>query len=185
MSASSAPNAAVTGIRTALGVAGALAIIVGVLILAWPGRTAMIVTAIIAVYAVVAGLFYGAIGIFSSGRGGWARVGTVILGVLFLVAGLVAFANLAQTTTWLAGFLGILVGILWIAEGVVSLTSLGDAASKVWSIVFSILAIVAGIILLFSPLWGIAALWWLLGISLIILGVINVGRAITYGRRQR
>jgi len=37
-----------------------------------------------------------------------------------------------------------------------------------YSILFAILSIVAGIILLFSPLWGALVLWWLLGISLVV-----------------
>ena len=38
----------------------------------------------------------------------------------------------------------------------------------------------AGIILLLSPLWGAIVLWWLLGISLVVLGIIQVVRAFTF-----
>lgn len=179
-SESSAERSAVNGIRTALGVGGVLAVIVGILILAWPGKTAMVVTAIIAIYAIVAGLVYAGLGIFSKNRGGWSRVGHIALGILFIIAGVVAFLNLSQTTAWLAVFLGILVGIMWIVEGIVALSTLGDARSKVWSIIFAIISIIAGIVLLFSPLWGAAVLWWLLGIALIVLGIINIVRAFTF-----
>ena len=60
----------------------------------------------------------------------------------------------AQTTAWLAIFVGILVGIMWIVEGIVALSTLGDAASKGWSIFFAIISIIAGLYLLFSPLVG-------------------------------
>lgn len=180
--ASEAEKSAVNGIRTALGIGGVLAVIVGILILVWPGRTAAFVTAIIAIYAIAAGLVYAGLGIFSKTKGGWARVGHIVLGILFIIAGVVALFNLAQTTAWLALFLGILVGIMWIVEGIVSLSTLGDASSKGWTIFFAILSIIAGIILLFSPLWGAAVLWWLLGISLIVLGIINVVRAFTFGK---
>ena len=180
--ASEAEKSAVNGIRTALGIGGVLAVIVGILILVWPGRTAAFVTAIIAIYAIAAGLVYAGLGIFSKTKGGWARVGHIVLGILFIIAGVVALFNLAQTTAWLALFLGILVGIMWIVEGIVSLSTLGDASSKAWTIFFAILSIIAGIILLFSPLWGAVVLWWLLGISLIVLGIINVVRAFTFGK---
>ncbi|GAA1950343.1 HdeD family acid-resistance protein [Microbacterium deminutum] len=179
-SETSAERSAINGIRTALGVGGVLAVIVGILILAWPGKTAMVVTAIIAIYAIVAGLVYAGLGIFSKNRGGWSRVGHIALGILFIIAGVVAFLNLSQTTAWLAVFLGILVGIMWIVEGIVALSTLGDARSKVWSIIFAIISIIAGIVLLFSPLWGAAVLWWLLGIALVVLGIINIIRAFTY-----
>lgn len=183
MSLTSETKFAVNGIRTALGVGGVLAVLVGVLILVWPGKTAMVVTAIIAIYAIAAGLAYAGMGIFSRYKGGWVRVGYVVLGILFIIAGIIAFANLAQATAWLAVFLGILVGIMWIVEGIVALSTLGDSPSKVWTVIFAILSIIAGIVLLFSPLWGAVVLWWLLGISLIVLGVINVVRAFTFGRR--
>lgn len=88
---------ATNGIRFALGFGGVLAIVVGALILLWPAKTAMIVTAIVAVYAIIAGIVYATGGIFSKTRGGWARVGLIVLGVLFIGAGIVAFANTAKT----------------------------------------------------------------------------------------
>ena len=36
--------------------------------------------------------------------------------------------------------------------------------------------------LLFSPLWGIVVLFLLAGISLIVLGIVQIIRAITFGR---
>lgn len=178
--ASEAEKSAVNGIRTALGIGGVLALIVGILILVWPGKTAAVVTAIIAIYAIAAGLVYAGLGIFSKTKGGWARVGHILLGILFIIAGVVALFNLAASTAWLALFIGILVGIMWIVEGIVALSTLGDAASKGWSIFFAILSIIAGIIVLFSPVWGTIVLWWILGISLIVLGIINIVRAFTF-----
>ena len=175
-----AARGAVNGVRTAFGVGGIIALIVGILILVWPGHTAAVITAIIAIYAIVGGLVYAGLGIFSKSMGGWARVGHIILGILFIIAGIIAFANLGATTAWLAVFLGILVGIMWIVEGVVALTTLGAAASKGWSVFFAIISIIAGIVLLFSPLWGALVLWWLLGISLVVLGIVQIIRAFTF-----
>lgn len=182
MSTESARATLTNGIRTALGVSGLLALIVGILILVWPGKTAVVVAAIIAIYAIVGGIVYASIGIFSKTMGGWGRVGHIILGILFIVAGIVAFTNLTLTTELLAVLLGILVGIMWIIEGIVALTTLGDNSSKVWSIIFAILSIIAGVILLFAPLWGAVVLWWLLGISLVVLGIVNIVRAFRAGR---
>lgn len=180
----SAERSAVNGIRTALGVGGLLALIVGVLILVWPGKTASVVTAIIAIYAIAAGLVYAGLGIFSKTKGGWARVGHIVLGLLFIIAGIVMFANLQAATGWFALFFAILVGIMWIVEGIVALSTLGDASSKGWSIFFAIISILAGITLLFSPLYSALVLWWLLGIALVVLGIINIIRAFTFGKNS-
>lgn len=184
MSTSSAETSAINGIRTALGIGGVVSVIVGILILAWPGKTAMVVAAIIAIYAIVAGLVYAGLGIFSKSKGGWARVGHIALGILFIVAGVIAFANLGATTVWLAIFIGILIGVMWIIEGIVSLSTLGDAPSKVWTIIFAIISIIAGVVLLFSPLWGAVVIWWLIGISAIVLGIIQVVRAFTFSAKS-
>jgi len=172
----------VNGIRTALGVGGVLLVILGVLILVWPGKTAVVVTAMFAIYAIAVGLVYIGLGIFSRRKGGWSRIGHIVLGVLFVIAGVVAFSNLGVTAAWFATFVGILVGIMWIIEGVVSLSTIGDASSKAWTLVFALISIIAGITLLFSPLWGALVLWWIFGISAVVLGVVQIVRAFTFGK---
>ena len=87
-----AAKMAVNGIRTALGLGGLIALIVGIIILAWPGHAAVALTAVVAAYAIVGGLVYAGLGIFSKSMGGWARVGHIVLGVLFVIAGIIAFA---------------------------------------------------------------------------------------------
>ena len=58
----------------------------------------------------------------------------------------------------------------------------GDAPSRGWAIFFGILIVVAGIVLLFSPLWGAIVLFIIAGISLIVLGIVQIVRAFTFGR---
>jgi len=175
-------DTATNGIRTALGVSALLALVVGILILVWPGKTAAVVAAIIAIYAIVVGVVYGCIGIFSKTMRAWPRVGHIVLGILFIVAGIIAFMNLSLTTEVLAVLLSVLVGVMWIVEGIVALSALGGTSSKAWTIFFAILSIIAGVVLLFSPLWGALVLWWLLGISLVVLGILNAIRAFRFGR---
>lgn len=173
-------KAAVNGLRTALGIGGVLAILLGLAILIWPAKTASVVTILIAIYAVAGGLVYAGLGIFSKGMKVWPRIGHIVLGLLFIVAGVIAFANLTATTVWLVAFVGILIGVLWIVEGIVSLTTLGDAASKGWTIFFAIISIIAGIFLILSPVWGAAVLWWILGIAAVVIGIVQVVRAFTF-----
>lgn len=174
-------KSALTALRTALGIGGAVSVIVGILILVWPGRTAEVTVGIIAIYVIVAGVIYAALGIFSRSLGGWARVGHIVLGVLFVAAGIYSLVNLTAATVWFAAFIGILIGILWIVEGVVSLSTLGGSASKGWTIFFAIVSILAGVTLLFSPLY-VAIIWLFIGISLLVLGVFQIVRAFTLGK---
>ena len=179
----SADKSVTNGIRSALGVSGLVSLVIGMLILAWPDKTAMVIAGFIAVWAAIAGLASLGVGIFSRSIGGWPRVGYLVLGAVFLIASGVTFANLGTATALLATILCVMVGIVWIIEGIVGLTLIGDAASKVWTIIFAIISILAGISLVTSPLWGAAFLWWLLGLSLVILGIVQIIRAFRFGHR--
>jgi uncharacterized membrane protein HdeD (DUF308 family) len=172
-------------IRISLAVAGVLALIAGIVLLVWPVKSAVIVTAIFASYLVIAGLVYIGLGIFSSAKGGWARVGHIVLGLLYVVAGIIAFFNLNVAAATLAFVVVIFIGVSWIVDGVVALTLLGSDGSRVWTVLYAILSIIAGIIVLFSPLIAGFAFWLLLGISLIVLGIIQIVRAFTLGKDEK
>ena len=175
-------KSAINTVRTALGVSGAVALIVGILITFWPKNSLLVITVILGIYFIIAGIAYAGLGIFSKGISGGARALDIILGVLFVIGGVIALANVQATAEVLAVFFGILIGILWIVEGIVTLVQSGDAPSRCWAIFFGILSVVAGIVLLFSPLWGAIVLFIIAGISLIVLGIVQIVRAFTFGR---
>lgn len=167
-----------SAVRTSLAVSGVIMLVLGVFILVAPTKTAIFFASILAVYLIIQGLVYIGTGIFSKSDGGWSRLGHILLGVLYVVGGALAFVNLFAFTATLAVFFGILLGITWIVDGVVALSLLGGARSRVWTILYAILSIIAGIVLLLSPLY-VVLLWWLAGISLVVLGIVQIARAIT------
>ena len=176
------PKSLFTSIRVTLAVSGAIALIAGIVLLIWPLKTAVIVTGIIAAYLIIAGIVYVGLGIFSGKKGGWARLGHILLGLLYIVAGIIAFTNLAAATLTLAAVTAIFLGVSWIFDGVVALTLLNKDGSRAWTIIYAILSIAAGVIVLFAPLLAAAALWWVLGITLVALGIVQIVRAITLGK---
>lgn len=175
-------KSAVNTVRATLGISGAVALIFGLLITFWPKDSAVVITVLFGIYFIVAGLAYLGLGIFSKGISGGARALDLIVGVLFLIGGVIVLANPSESAVILGLFLGIFVGILWIVEGVVALVQSGDASSKGWAIFFGILSLLAGIVLLFSPLWGAVVLFIFAGISLIVLGIVQIVRAFTFGK---
>ncbi|KZE94325.1 hypothetical protein AVP42_01104 [Agromyces sp. NDB4Y10] len=175
-------RSAVSTIRVALGITGVLALIAGIFITFWPKNSAIVLTVLIGIYFLIAGLAYVGLGIFSKGLSGGARALDIILGVLFVIGGILMLTSPSESAVVLGIFLGVLVGILWIVEGAVALAQAGNSASKGWSIFFGLLSVIAGIVLLFSPLWGAVILFWVTGISLIILGIMQIVRAFTFGR---
>ena len=164
-------------IRIFLGVVGAVTLIAGLVLLIWPAKSAVIVTGIFASYLIVGGLIYLGLAVFSGRGGGWVRAGHIVLGLLYIATGVIAFANLGAATVTLAIIVAIFIGVSWIADGVVALSLMGSDASKVWTLLYALLGIIAGITVLFSPLYAATVLWLILGISLVALGVVQLVRA--------
>lgn len=180
-SAEKLQHRAFDGLRTALGVGGLVAVVLGALILFFPvksGAVAMqIVAAVMAAYALVAGVVYVGSAIFGRTLGGWARVGHIVLGLLYVAGGVIMMVNLGSTAAVLALFLSFTVGFLWMLEGVTALTAMKHSKSKTWTIIYAIVSIIAGLTLVLSPLMGVVTLWLLLGISMVVMGLVQVVRA--------
>ncbi len=175
-------DASVTsGIRTVLGASGVVSLVVGILILVFPLKTAVVLAGFIAVYAALAGVVNLAVGVFSRALGAWPRIGYSILGIIFLAAAVFALANLRATAASLAMIVAIMIGIVWIVEGLAGFTMIRRSPSKGWTVIYSVLSIIAGIVLITSPMWGAALLWLFLGISLVVLGIAQIIRAFRFG----
>lgn len=171
-------------VRVFLRIAGAITLAAGLVLLIWPAKSAVIVTGIFASYLIISGLVYLALAVFTGRGGGWVRAGHTVLGLLFIAAGVVAFANLAAATVTLAIIVAIFIGASWIADGFVALSLRGHTPSRRWTLLYAILAIVAGIAVLLSPLYAATVLWLLLGVSLVVLGVLQLVRSFTLQEEQ-
>lgn len=171
-------------IRIALAVSGAVALLAGIILLVWPVKSAIVLTIIIAIYLVIAGIVYIGLGIFSGKKGGWARVGHIVLGLLYIIAGVIGFINPAQTALIFALVTVIFIGVSWIVDGIVSLTLLGKDGSRVWTLLYALLSIVAGILLISMGMSGVAIMWMIIAISLVAMGIVQIIRAITLGKDE-
>lgn len=174
-----------TSIRVTLAISGIVALLAGIALLVWPTKTLAVVTMIFASYLIIAGLVYIGLAVFSAKKGGWSRVGHIVLGLLYIAAGVIAFANLESAKVTLALVVVIFIGISWVVDGFVALTLLGQDGSRVWTLLYAVLSIVAGIFVMFSPLVAGFMFWLMFGISLVMLGVVQIVRAITLGKDEK
>ncbi|WP_194860823.1 HdeD family acid-resistance protein [Dietzia sp. SYD-A1] len=168
-------------VRLALLTGGLLAIGFGIAVLVWPEKTAVAITGVLAFYAIVGGVVYASVGLLAKNHGTGSRVGHVLLGLLWVIAGVFAFVSLQESAAFLAIFITVMIGVMWIIEGFTALFTLGESGAKGVTIVFAIISVLAGVSLLSTPVWGAGFLWWLLGISLVVLGALNVFRALSHG----
>ncbi|KYH45117.1 HdeD family acid-resistance protein [Branchiibius sp. NY16-3462-2] len=163
-------------------VTGAVLLVIGLLILIWPGHTAKAITALLAIGVLFSALGNAAVAL-TPGLPTRARVIAAIVAVLFAWAGIWALFNLGSTTVGLAFVVGLFIGIAWIIDGIAALVTLGDAPSKVWAVIFGLISIVAGVILLIGPISGAAIIWLLVGIAFVVMGVLQIIRGLRFGNQ--
>ena len=175
-------RSAINGIRTALGISGAAAVILGVVLLFWPEKTLSVVAVFVGIYFLIAGIARLAIGIFSRGISGGIRTLNIVLGALLVFVAILALKNVSAAAATLVIFAIALIGVGWIIEGVMAIAESARAASRGWAITFGILSILAGIVVLVMPASSAALLLLFAAIALIVIGIVGIVRAFTFGR---
>lgn len=167
-------------LRKSTGIVGLLLLIFGLFILFWPGKTATFVTFLVGLSFILIGVS-SIFSIFSfltnksrNREETWWHWGQFVLGLVYLFVGIFSFIDLAAATTYLFILVGIFVGMTWIIEGFIGFTTLKYFSSKGWIIFSSVLSVIAGFMLFLTPFWGAVTLWFLLGISFLVLGIIKI-----------
>jgi uncharacterized membrane protein HdeD (DUF308 family) len=151
---------------------GALSILIGVLVLTWPGATIVVIAWLFAVQLLVAGVLQLVSG-FSAGREPGARVLSVLLGALSILVGLLCLRSTLQT----ALLLGLVIGALWVVQGVAGVVNAVGSergAERGWGIASGVLSVLGGAVVLVYPGTSLAVLTWLFGIVLVVLGAVLV-----------
>ena len=164
-------------------VTGLLSVILGVLILVWPGKTLLVAGIIFGIYLVVSGLLQ-LVAAFAAPASAGMRVLYFISGVLSIVIGVFCFRD--ELTSLL--LLGLWIGIGWLFRGVaVTMAAVSEPGlpGRGWQGFFGVLTVVAGVVLVIWPVTSIATLTLVAGIWLIVLGVMEIITAIGVRRDAR
>ncbi|MFZ3454496.1 HdeD family acid-resistance protein [Arthrobacter sp. 7Tela_A1] len=167
----------ISAVRTGFGIAGGVALVIGLLILFWPQATLSVIAFFFGLYFLISGIVRVVSGITAPMSSG-LRVLNIILGVLLFILGIAAIRNPLSSLA----VLGMVVGIAWIIEGILALTEIETGGSRWYAITFGVLSIIAGVVVLFLPVESLAALVIFGGIFLAVLGIVQLVRAITFGR---
>jgi uncharacterized membrane protein HdeD (DUF308 family) len=162
--------------------AGALTVLIGLLVLAWPGATVRVIAWLFAVQLVVCGVLQ-LVSAFSADRGPGGRVLFTLLGALSILVGLLCLREPLQT----AVVLGLLIGAMWVVQGVVGVADAvggGQGAARGWAITSSALSVLGGVVVLVYPGTSLVVLTWLFGIVLLVLGVALIAQGVMAHRAR-
>jgi uncharacterized membrane protein HdeD (DUF308 family) len=155
-------------------VSGILAVILGVVILVWPGPSILVTSGVFGAYLVISGVAMVVMG-FSFPAPAASRFLSVISGVASVVLGVLAFKHFGEGYAVL--LLAIWIGVGFIVRGVTALaTAIADKQlpGRGWAIFFGIVSVLAGFVVLAYPFDSIFTLAFVAGIWLVVLGVIEV-----------
>ncbi|MDD7814407.1 HdeD family acid-resistance protein [Mycobacterium sp. CSUR Q5927] len=163
-------------------VSGVLALALGVLILAWPGRTILAAAVLFGIYLVITGvaqvIFAFSLPIVSAG----GRVLLFLSGTASVILAVLCFRHFHSEEEALA----VLLLAIWIAVGFIfrgvatTVAGISDPAlpGRGWQIFMGVISLLAGLVILAAPftsLWILALVvgWWL-----IVIGIVEIVTAL-------
>jgi len=153
---------------------GLLAVVLGVLILIWPGKSIIVAAVFLGIYLVVSGVAQ-VIFAFSLPVSAASRILLFVSGAASLVLAVLAFRHFGEGYAIL--LLAIWIGVGFVFRGfatTVAAVSDPQLPRRRWSIFFGVSPILAGIIVLAYPFDSLVTLTLVIGIWLIILGLMEV-----------
>ena len=151
---------------------GVLSVILGVMVLRWPGATIVLAAAFFGAYLLVTGIsqVFHAFTLHISGGG---RALMFISGAASLVLAVLCFRHFGDAI-WL---LAIWIGIGFIFRGVAEAASaISDETTpgRGWQIFLGVITLIAGIIVMAYPISSLGTLTMVVGIWLIVIGVFEI-----------
>jgi uncharacterized membrane protein HdeD (DUF308 family) len=163
-------------------VLGAVSVVIGIIVLAWPSASLGAIAILLAIQAFVFGAFALACAAVAGGSERM-RLVAALFGVFALIVGLLMLRDGMRSLPTLA----LLVGIFWFVAG--ALTALaalmgGDGRHRMLALVAGCLGVVVGIIVLAMTAISLPVLAAIVGIWLIVFGALTVAAAFM-GRRGR
>ena len=179
------PQKAKNAIRGLYGIIGVAAIVLGVALLIWPGKTLGVAAVALGIYFVVSGVIRIVSAIVTLGLpSGW-RILDILIGIMLSVGGVLMLKNAALSGQVLAVFITMVVGLGWMMEGVMALAESWRLPSSGWAVLYAIISIIAGLVVLVSPVSSMLFLVIFCGCALIVMGVSSMVRAFKFGRPRR
>ena len=155
-------------------VSGILSLILGILVLAWPGMSILAAAVWFGVYLLLIGIAQ-VVFAFSLHVTAGSRILLFISGAASLILAVLAFRHFGQGYAVL--LLAIWIGVAFVFRGVATTVSaISDPAlpGRGWSIFVGVISLLAGIVVIASPFDSIFTLAVVVGAWFVVIGVIEI-----------
>ncbi|WP_086728276.1 HdeD family acid-resistance protein [Streptomyces carpinensis] len=164
-------------------VTGVAALVLGILVLLWPGPSLLAAGILFGVYLVVSGVLQ-LVSAFGTHKSTSLRVLAFASGAVSILLGLFCFRGAMQSILLLA----LWIGIGWLFRGITqTIAAVHDrtAPARGWQIFLGIVTFIAGIVLIDSPLQSVAVLTLLGGWWLVVVGIMEIVTAFRVRRHAQ
>jgi uncharacterized membrane protein HdeD (DUF308 family) len=157
---------------------GLVTLVIGALLVAATTASLAVIAVLLGAVMIVTGIWYVVRAL--SGREDHERAWRGVCGVVFVLVGLALLRDLSLSIA----LIGLLIGFTWVIQGVLMLMesfssarrhARGGGWASGWTMFFGVISLIAGIVVIASPIASVAVLTIFLGIWLIILGAIEIG----------
>lgn len=160
---------------------GIAAVVLGVLVLVWPGQSASVIAVLFGLFLLVSGIGEFVVGLSAPLMPGGYRFLNILSGIISFILGAMCF----RSELGGVALLGVWIGIGWIMSGFSRLFTFGtmpDIPGRGWMIVGSIVMVVAGVFAITYPVTSVFSLALLGGSWLIVVGIAEIFHAIQWRR---
>ncbi|MGB8391402.1 HdeD family acid-resistance protein [Mycobacterium sp.] len=157
-------------------VSGILSLILGVVVIAWPGISILVAAIAFGVYLLVTGIAQ-VIFAFALHVSAGSRILLFISGAASLILAVLAFRHFGTDPLLAILLLAIWIGIGFIFRGVattISAISDPNLPGRGWSIFVGVISLLAGIVVLASPFASIVTLAIVVGVWFVVIGVFEI-----------
>ncbi|MFI9245801.1 HdeD family acid-resistance protein [Streptomyces sp. NPDC053086] len=158
-------------------------LVLGILVLVWPGASLLAAGVLFGLYLVISGVFQ-LVSAFGTHRTTSLRILAFISGALSIVLGLFCFRGPMQSILLLA----LWIGIGWLIRGITqTLAAVHDShmPARGWQIFLGVVTFIAGIVLIDSPFESVAVLTLVAGTWLVVVGVVEIVTSFRIRSRAR
>lgn len=150
---------------------GVVSVLVGILLLAWPGKTLLVLMVVLGIYLLVFGALRFIEAVFDTEMD--QRGLNVFLGILAVVLGVLVMREPVRFV-WVAA---IVVGLFWLIRGLIEIfrsIARHDVPDRGWRLSAGLISVVAGAVILLWPGASVLVVAVISGIYLIVIGIIEV-----------
>jgi uncharacterized membrane protein HdeD (DUF308 family) len=156
---------------------GLVAVVVGVMVIAWPEATVTVVAVLFGINLLIDGVLRVLQAILTPSPSATVRILYALLGAVSIVIGVLCLRNLLQTVAVLV----VLVGISWLLAGVFEIIVVFSSgppsrwnAQTALNLATGVVALLAGTVVLAYPEVSLTTLVILLGVCLLVSGSVSV-----------